>query len=190
VVNEISTMPWRHTKEWSYSSTILDLGIRWSWVVSFTHWLLLPRQSLDRRLGVPQSRSEHQESKSGCSARRYTNIASFQCYTNTEQTLPTALPCLLPRRMSAHGLGTFRAEKCLSVAPHKNVVSLSTPYPVSLLSFIHSSFKGLIPNWELSRDTVPTTPFVGLVCRIWVTSRSALSVEGYKGRANTTVECC
>jgi hypothetical protein len=64
----------------------------------------------------------------------------------------------------------FRAEKCLSVPPHKNVASLSTPYPVSLLSFIHSGFTGLIPNWELSRDTVPATPFVGLVCTIRVTS--------------------
>jgi hypothetical protein len=30
-----STMPWRHMGEWRYSSTILDLGTRWRWVVSF-----------------------------------------------------------------------------------------------------------------------------------------------------------
>jgi hypothetical protein len=29
-------MPWRHMGEWRYSSTILDLGIRWMWVVSVT----------------------------------------------------------------------------------------------------------------------------------------------------------
>jgi hypothetical protein len=55
-------MPWRHTEEWSYTSTILDLGTRYVWVVSFTPRTLSPRGSrsrhtLDRRLGGPQSRS-------------------------------------------------------------------------------------------------------------------------------------
>jgi hypothetical protein len=40
----------------------LNLGTRWRWVVSFTHWLLYPQRKspwypLDRRLGEPQSRS-------------------------------------------------------------------------------------------------------------------------------------
>jgi hypothetical protein len=43
-----------------YSSTILDLGTRWRWMVSFRSWLLYPRgknpqYSLDRRLCGPQS---------------------------------------------------------------------------------------------------------------------------------------
>jgi hypothetical protein len=29
-------VPFRHIREWRYSSTILDLGTRWWWVVSFT----------------------------------------------------------------------------------------------------------------------------------------------------------
>jgi hypothetical protein len=42
--------------------SILDLGTSWRLVVSFTSWLLYPRENspryaLDRRLGVPQSRS-------------------------------------------------------------------------------------------------------------------------------------
>jgi hypothetical protein len=48
--------------EWRYSSTILDLGTRWMWVVSFTPRPLDPREKspwypLDRTLGRPQSRS-------------------------------------------------------------------------------------------------------------------------------------
>jgi hypothetical protein len=46
--------------EWMYSSTILDAGIRWRWVVSYTARPLYlrgktPRYALDRRLGAPQS---------------------------------------------------------------------------------------------------------------------------------------
>jgi hypothetical protein len=42
--------------------SIIDLGTRWRWVVSFTHRLLYPQgkspwYSLDRTLGGPQSRS-------------------------------------------------------------------------------------------------------------------------------------
>jgi hypothetical protein len=48
--------------EWRYSSTILDLGTRWRWVVSFTPWSLYPRGKrprypLDRRVGERQSTS-------------------------------------------------------------------------------------------------------------------------------------
>jgi hypothetical protein len=46
-------------EEWRYSSTILDLGSRWRWVVSFTPRQLYPRAKnwrcpLDRKLGEPQ----------------------------------------------------------------------------------------------------------------------------------------
>jgi hypothetical protein len=45
--------------EWRYSTTILDLGTRWRWTVSFTPLSLYPRERnprypLDRRLCVPQ----------------------------------------------------------------------------------------------------------------------------------------
>jgi hypothetical protein len=36
VLNLLSTMPWWHMGELSYSSTFVDLGTRWRWVVSFT----------------------------------------------------------------------------------------------------------------------------------------------------------
>jgi hypothetical protein len=50
--------------EWRYSSTFIDLGTRWRWVVSFTPLQLYPwRRSLwyplDRRQGGPQSWSGH-----------------------------------------------------------------------------------------------------------------------------------
>jgi hypothetical protein len=36
VLNKLSTMPREHMREWKYSSTILDPGTGWRWVVSFT----------------------------------------------------------------------------------------------------------------------------------------------------------
>jgi hypothetical protein len=50
-------IPWRRMGELRYSSTILDLGTRWRWVVSFMPRPLYPRYPLDRRLGGPKSRS-------------------------------------------------------------------------------------------------------------------------------------
>jgi hypothetical protein len=47
--------------EWRYSSTILDLGIRWSCQLHTLAALPLrkePRYPLEARLGGPQSRSE------------------------------------------------------------------------------------------------------------------------------------
>jgi hypothetical protein len=43
--------------EWRHSSTILDLGTRWRWVVSFTPQPLYPQYPLDGRLGGPQIQS-------------------------------------------------------------------------------------------------------------------------------------
>jgi hypothetical protein len=62
VPNYSSTTPWRHMGEWRYSSTILALGTRWRWVVSFMLLLLYPQgksswNPLDRRLDGPQNRS-------------------------------------------------------------------------------------------------------------------------------------
>jgi hypothetical protein len=59
LLNELSTASWRRMGEGQYSSTILDLGSRWRWVVSFTPWRIYPRGKstrcpLDRRLGGPQ----------------------------------------------------------------------------------------------------------------------------------------
>jgi hypothetical protein len=55
-------MPWRHMGEWRYSSTILDPGTRWRWVVKFMPRSFYPHGNspwyqLNRRLGGPQSRS-------------------------------------------------------------------------------------------------------------------------------------
>jgi len=48
----------------SIAPCILDLGIRWRWVGSFTPWPLYPpgkspKYQLDRRLSGPQSQSGH-----------------------------------------------------------------------------------------------------------------------------------
>jgi hypothetical protein len=34
VLNSLNMTPWRRVGEWRHSSTILDLGTRWRWVVS------------------------------------------------------------------------------------------------------------------------------------------------------------
>jgi hypothetical protein len=44
VINELSTTSWKLTGECKYSSTILDLGTRWKWVVSFMPRSLYPRE--------------------------------------------------------------------------------------------------------------------------------------------------
>jgi hypothetical protein len=59
---------------------ILDLGIRWRWVVSFTHRPLYPQGKsrwypLDRRLGGPQSRS-------GCGGEQINSQPVAQRYTD------------------------------------------------------------------------------------------------------------
>jgi hypothetical protein len=41
--------PWRHIGEWRYSSTILDLGTRWRWVVSLTPLPALKWSALKQR---------------------------------------------------------------------------------------------------------------------------------------------
>jgi hypothetical protein len=41
--DRLSTIAWRHMETWKYSSTILDLGIRLMWVISFTTLPLYPR---------------------------------------------------------------------------------------------------------------------------------------------------
>jgi hypothetical protein len=56
------SVSWRYMEEWEYSSTILELDARWSWVVSFTPRPLYPRERrprypLDRTLNGLQSRS-------------------------------------------------------------------------------------------------------------------------------------
>jgi hypothetical protein len=54
-------MLWR-CMGWRYSSTILNLGTRWRWVLSFTPrplypWVKSPRYPFNMRLGEPQSQS-------------------------------------------------------------------------------------------------------------------------------------
>jgi hypothetical protein len=49
VLNYLSTMPWKHMREWRHSSTVLDLGTRWKWVVSFTP---LPLYTRGKRPGI------------------------------------------------------------------------------------------------------------------------------------------
>jgi hypothetical protein len=46
-------MPLRHTGKWRHSSTIVDLGTRWSWVVSFTPKSLYPQYSPNWRFILP-----------------------------------------------------------------------------------------------------------------------------------------
>jgi hypothetical protein len=57
VLNQSSTTPWRRMEELRYSSTIPDVGTRWTWVVSLRSRPLYPRYPLNRRLGGPQSQS-------------------------------------------------------------------------------------------------------------------------------------
>jgi hypothetical protein len=61
VLNYLSTVSWKHMREWRYSFTIHDLGTKWRWMVSFASlpplypWRKSP--GIHRRLNGPQSRS-------------------------------------------------------------------------------------------------------------------------------------
>jgi hypothetical protein len=62
VHNPLSTTSWRCMGDWRYSSAILDLSIRWKWMINFTPLPLYPpgkssRYPSDRRLFRLQSRS-------------------------------------------------------------------------------------------------------------------------------------
>jgi hypothetical protein len=83
-------MPWRCIRQWTYSSTILDLGIRCEWVISFTTQpLYIPGQSpwypFHKKLGEPQSCSGVDEKrKSPVSAGNQTLAIQpiARCYTD------------------------------------------------------------------------------------------------------------
>jgi hypothetical protein len=73
------TKPWRYMGEWMYSSTILDSGTRWRWVVIFTPLPLYPREKnhwypLDMRLGGPQSRSGRYGGETNFYTRQYSSV--------------------------------------------------------------------------------------------------------------------
>lgn len=70
-----------------YSATILDIGARWRWVVSFKPRPLYPRRnkprySLDRRLGGTQSRSGRYEEKNLAPAGKRTPVAQKIMFTS------------------------------------------------------------------------------------------------------------
>jgi hypothetical protein len=88
------TKPRRHMGEWRYSSTILDSGTRWRWVVSFTPLPLYSREKNHRyppdlMLGGPQNLSGRYGGEKNLSpvgnqtqavqpvARRFTDWASW-----------------------------------------------------------------------------------------------------------------
>jgi hypothetical protein len=61
VLDYLKTMSWRLMGKWRCSYTILDLGTRWRWMVSFTPLSLYlrekrPQYPIYMRLGGPQSR--------------------------------------------------------------------------------------------------------------------------------------
>jgi hypothetical protein len=120
---------------WRYSSTILELGIRWRWVVSFTPWLLYtrgksPRYPLVRRMCGPQSRSE-----------RYGQQNTRLELNPSRQ--PVALPTELSLRFSSKCNGRENGF-CISVSCPRggtqihNSVSHGTPWPVTVIALGHS----------------------------------------------------
>jgi hypothetical protein len=71
-INVLNATPWRHIGERRFSSTLLDLGTRWRWVVRITpcrfiHGERAPRHPLDGRLSGPQSQSGRYGEQKSCS---------------------------------------------------------------------------------------------------------------------------
>jgi hypothetical protein len=103
-LDSLSTTPWRRMGEWRYSSTILDLSVRWRWLVSFTPQPLYPRgnsprYSLDRNLGEPQSRSglsfPYQESNPGSSVIKPVALSLYRLSCSCSSVAGRALNRLL-----------------------------------------------------------------------------------------------
>jgi hypothetical protein len=51
MLNQLSTMPWKHIRGWRYYSTIIEFDSRWTSVVSFTPRPLLPWENLPIHIG-------------------------------------------------------------------------------------------------------------------------------------------
>jgi hypothetical protein len=86
---------------WRYSSTVLDFGTRWRWVISFTPHPLYPRgrslpYPLDMKLGGPQSRRYGRcwEAKISCPCRK------------SNPYLPSCIPSTVTHCHSVHNCMT------------------------------------------------------------------------------------
>jgi hypothetical protein len=117
-------MPWSHMGEWMYSSTILDLGIRWRWMVSYTHSTSRPGRvllySLDKRLGGPQSQYGcYGIEKKSCSCQdlnfdHLTHSSVIKFFQDVLRTF-ICLSCLISLQgdISQFGCSFFQLEKFL-----------------------------------------------------------------------------
>jgi hypothetical protein len=105
-LNWLRSTPWRRITELRYSSTILNVGSRWRWVVGFTPRPLYPtgdssRYPLCGRLNGPQSRSgrygEEEKSLAPTDNRTWTpRSSSPSCSRYTDWAIP--VPSLYPPR--------------------------------------------------------------------------------------------
>jgi hypothetical protein len=73
VLNSLSTTTWRRIGEQKHSYSLLDLCIRWKWVISLASWPLYPgeksfRYWLNRRMDGLQSRSKRRGKEISCPA--------------------------------------------------------------------------------------------------------------------------
>jgi hypothetical protein len=88
-------MPWWYMGEWRYSSIILELGIRRSWVDIFTRRPIYPRGKfpqypLYRTVGGPHSRSgRYGETKHFACAGNRTQAVQAVAYRYTDLAIPT-----------------------------------------------------------------------------------------------------
>jgi hypothetical protein len=140
-------MPWRRMRDWTCSTTFLNLISKWKSVVSFMPWLFYPleksyRRPLARMLGGSQSRRDVIEEslepvgKKTCDCTDWDvetpRVYRYKIKTNKqtnsmvwvrERTIPTEQPS--DRRFSAKWLPTFADKGC-------HVVSVTDPYGRSL----------------------------------------------------------
>jgi hypothetical protein len=115
-------MPWSHMGEWWYSSTILHLGTRRRWVVSFTPRPLYvlghrPWFTFDRRLGEPHSRSEHYGEEVNLNPARNRALTVQPVGRHyTDWAIPTLADILLKIKRNM----LYRLQACLNVGHNEN----------------------------------------------------------------------
>jgi hypothetical protein len=163
-------MPWRHMGERRYSSTFIDLGTGWKWVVSFTPRPLYPRRKnprcpLDRRLGGPQSRS------GSCGGQKILYCRELNAGSPAPVTVPTELSRLLTTQYSVRLLTNVEQAMKWELENDTEVLGGNPPQCHVVHHKSHLTWSELEPGpprWEAGHWPPERGHVSARLCPMWV----------------------